>query len=54
MDYKELLELVNGLSPECLKDLSQIVRKNQEAHPNKVTYEEAKAQIERFKQTKNG
>lgn len=54
MDYKELLNLVNNLPIECLRDLSEIVHKNQEAHPNGVTYEEAKAQIERFKQTKNG
>ena len=49
MDYKELLKLVNDLPVECLKDLSEIVRKNQEAPPNGVTYEEDKAQVESFK-----
>ena len=52
MDYKELLKIINNLPDGALRDLSDIVRKNKEANPNGVTYEEAKAQIERFKQTK--
>jgi hypothetical protein len=49
MDYKELLKLLDNLPDGALRDLSEIVRKNQEAHPNGVSYEEAKEQIERFK-----
>jgi hypothetical protein len=47
MDYKELFKLINDLPNGALKDLSEIVRKNQEANPN-ITLEDAKAQIERF------
>ena len=52
MDYKELLELINKLPDGCLKDLNEIIRKKQESHPNGISYNEAKAQIERFKQDK--
>ena len=49
MDYKELFELINKLPHGCLKDLSEAIQKNKEANPNGVSYEETKAQIEKFK-----
>jgi len=52
-DYKQLLTLINNLPEECLKDLSEIVRKNHEGHPNGFTVEQVKAQIEKFHPTKN-
>jgi len=48
MDYKELFKLINDLPDGCLRDLSEIIRKNQEAHPNGYSYEEVKTQIEKF------
>jgi hypothetical protein len=47
MDYKELFELINKLPDGALKDLSEVIRKNQKENPN-ITLEQAKAQIERF------
>jgi hypothetical protein len=47
MDYKELFKLISELPDGELRDLSEVMRKNLEAHPN-LTYEDAKAQIERF------
>jgi hypothetical protein len=48
MDYKELFELINNLPDGCIRDLSEIVRKNQETHSNGFTLEKVKTQIENF------
>ena len=47
MDYKELFELINKLPDGALKDLSEVIRKNQKENHN-ITLEQEKAQIERF------